>query len=443
MSIQKTEVNNQNATNDLHIDLDFTSSHVPIDARKSGLSIFVVLLGFTFLATSMAAGASVGVAFNMKELMLILIAGALILSVYAGSLSWIAAKTGLTAMLLSKYALGKIGSKWADIILGGTQVFWYAVQSAYIGKVFTQALNIEEYYVHWTVFFSLFFGVFAIKGTRGIEIVAYLSMPAFLYLAYIIPKLSIDAVGGIKNLFLISPEASTMSFSVAVTVTVGTFISGATNAPNWSRFAKSAGAGFILTFLAFFVGTLVMVFSGMIGGIALQQGDMVEILIQMGIVFMGVTILIFNIWTTNTMTAYSFGIAGAEFFNKPNKIPFVIVGLILATIMAAVGIYEVFIPFLGMLGIFIPPLGGLIIGDYLYSWRKKFYTLDQLKFRTVRYGNLTAYLLASLGAYLSSLIEFGFPPINGVVLAIVLVFIINSLLKAMNINDSHEVINEK
>src|SRR5699024_417527 len=152
---------------------------------------------------------------------------------------------------------------------------------------------------------------------------------------------------------------------------------------------------------------------------------------------------IFNIWTTNTMTAYSFGIAGAEFFNKPNKIPFVIVGLILATIMAAVGIYEVFIPFLGMLGIFIPPLGGLIIGDYLYSWREKFYTLDQLKFRTVRYGNLTAYLLASLGAYLSSLIEFGFPPINGVVLAIILVFIINSLLKAMNINDSHEVINEK
>src|SRR5699024_3780502 len=147
-------------------------------------------------------------------------------------------KAGVTSMLLALYSLGKIGSKWADIILGGTQIFWYAVQSAYIGTVFTQALNIEEYFVPITIFFSLFFGVFAIKGSRGIEIIAYLAMPAFLYLAYIIPKLSIDAAGGFGELFNILPETTTsMPMTVAITITVGTFISGATNAPNWSRFA--------------------------------------------------------------------------------------------------------------------------------------------------------------------------------------------------------------
>src|SRR5699024_7249831 len=131
---------------DKNIDTDYTLTNVPQHARKNGLAVFVVLLGFTFLATSMAAGANVGVAFNMTDLLWILLIGALILSVYAGSLSWIAAKAGVTSMLLALYSLGKIGSKWADIILGGTQIFWYAVQSAYIGTVFTQALNIEEYF---------------------------------------------------------------------------------------------------------------------------------------------------------------------------------------------------------------------------------------------------------------------------------------------------------
>jgi cytosine permease len=423
-----------------NLDIDYTLTNVPQHARKNGLAVFVVLLGFTFLATSMAAGANVGVAFNMTELIWILLAGALILSVYAGALSWIASKAGVTSMLLALYSLGKIGSKWADIILGGTQVFWYAVQSAYIGTVFVQALDIQEYYIPVTIFFSLFFGVFAIKGSRGIEIIAYLAMPAFLYLAYIIPRLSIEAAGGITELFNILPETTTtMPMTVAITIIVGTFISGATNAPNWSRFAKTPKSGFLMAFAAFFIGTIVMVFSGMIGGIALQQGDMVQILIEMGIVFMGVTILIFNIWTTNTMTAYSFGVAGAEFFNKPSKVPFVIGGLILATIMAAVGIYEFFIPFLTLLGVFVPPLGGLIIGDYLYTWRKGFPNIEDVKFRTVRYANLIAYLLATLGAFISSEVGFGLPSINGVVLAIILVYVVNYIFKKLGINDMHEI----
>ncbi|MFD1040026.1 cytosine permease [Virgibacillus byunsanensis] len=426
-----------------YVDVDYTLTHVPLHARKNWVSIFVVLLGFTFLATSMAAGANIGVAFKMDELIQILIIGSLILALYVGFLCWISAKTGLNSILLARYALGKIGSKWGDIILGGTQVFWYAVQSAYIGTVFTQAFGLEKYYIPITVFFSLFFGVFAIKGTRGMEIIAYASMPAFIYLAYIIPSLSIESAGGIQELFLIEPKATaTMTFSAAVTITVGTFISGGTNAPNWARFAKTPKTGFIAGFLSFFVGTIVMVFSGMLGGIALQQGDMVEILISMGIVIMGVIILIFNIWTTNTATAYSFGVAGAEFFNKPNKIPYVFWGLIIATIMAAVGIYEVFIPFLSMLGIFIPPLGGLIIADYFYTWRKSFPKLENVKFRTVRYANLTAYLLATLGAYISSIFEVGFPSINGVFLVIVFVFVLNKTFEKLGISDLHEIVDE-
>ena len=429
------ELNSEHAS----MDVDYTLTNVPLHARKHWVSIFAVLLGFTFLATSMAAGAEIGVAFNLFDLIKILLTGGLILSLYVGLLCWLSAKSGLNSILLAKFALGSVGAKWADIILGGTQVFWYAVQSAYMGAVFTQALGLEAYYVPVTIFFSLFFGVFAIWGTRGMELVAYLSMPAFVYLAYKIPALSIASAGGVQELFLIEPETAQLSFAAAVTVVVGTFISGGTNAPNWARFAKSPKTGFLTGFFSFFIGTIVMVFSGMLGGLVFQQGDMVEILIKVGIVVMGVVILIFNIWTTNTATAYSFGVAGAEFFQKPNKVPYVIGGLVVATVMAAVGIYEIFIPFLSVLGVFIPPLGGLIIGDYLYTWRSSYPDVNKVKFKTVRVGNLIAYLLATAGAYVSSYYEIGFASINGIVLAVVLVYVVNKAFEFFSMLDCHYV----
>ncbi len=421
-----------------YVDIDYTLTHVPKNARKNWVAIFAVLLGFTFIVTTMAAGASLGTSLMFGDLLKVLLIGNLILSTYVGVLCWISAKTGLNSILLARYTLGKVGSKWTSIILGGTQIFWYAFQAAYMGKIFTISLGIEQYFIPVTIFWSLFMGAFALWGTKGMEIVAYLSIPPFLYLAYKIPAVSIETAGGFKNLFLIEPT-TTITFAAAVTIIIGAFVAGGTQAPNWTRFAKTPRTGFLIGFLAFLIGNVVMAISGMLGGLVMQDGDMVNILMKMGIIVMAMLILIFNIWTTNTTSAYSFGVAGAEFFNKPNKVPFVIGGLIIATLMAITGIYEVFISYLTMLGIFIPSLGGLIIGDYLLNWRKSFPIIESVKFRMVRYSNLIAYILATLGAYLSSVFEIGLPPLNGILLAIVLVYVMDRIFKLFGLSDAHEV----
>ncbi len=421
-----------------YVDVDYTLTHVPKSARKGWVSIFAVLLGFTFIVTTMAAGASLGTSMMLGDLIKVLLIGNIILSTYVGVLCWISAKSGLNTILLARYTLGKVGSKWTGIILGGTQVFWYAFQAAYMGKVFTTALGLEAYFVPVTIFWSLFMGAFAIWGTKGMEFVAFCSIPPFLYLVYKIPAVSVEQAGGIRELLAIEPT-TTISFAAAITIVIGAFISGGTQAPNWARFAKTPKAGFIVAFLAFMIGNIVMAMSGMLGGLVMQNSDMVEVLLGMGIIVMAMLILIFNIWTTNTTAAYSFGVAGAEFFNKPNKVPFVIGGLIIASIMAVTGIYEVFISFLSFLGVFVPSLGGLIIGDYLFNWRKGMPRIEEIKFRFVRYSNLIAYILATLGAYVSSVFEFGLPPLNGILLGIVLVFVIQKIFDVLGVDDRHEI----
>lgn len=256
-------------------------------------------------------------------------------------------------------------------------------------------------------------------------------------LAYKIPQISIETVGGVRELFAIEPT-TTITFAAAITIIIGAFISGGTQAPNWARFAKTPKTAFSVGFLAFLIGNVVMAISGMLGGLVMQEDDMVNVLLQMGIIVWAMFILIFNIWTTNTTAAYSFGVAGAEFFNKPNKVPFVIGGLIIATIMAVTGIYEVFISFLTFLGIFVPSLGGLIIGDYLFNWRKSMPRIEEMKFKIVRSSNLIAYVLATLGAYLTSVFEIGLPPLNGILLGIGLVYVMKNIYKLLGIDDRHQ-----
>lgn len=420
---------------------DYTLTNVPEHARKPWLPIFIVLLGFTFLSTSMAAGAAVSTAFYLKDLGWILLIGSGILATYTAVLCYISAKSGLSSVLLAKYALGDIGSKWADLLLGGTQVFWYGFQTAYLGLVFCQGLGLMDYYLPITIAWGIITGITALKGTRGMEIISYISFPAFIYIAFKVPVMSVQTVGGWSALASIEPSSS-MAFIAALTTVIGTFISGGTNATNWARFAKTPRQAFSAGWWSFFLGTVVMVGCGMFGGLAFQSDDMVKVLFELGIIIMGVIVLVLNIWTTNASTAYAFGVAGAEFFGKEKKEPYVIGGVLIGTVMAAAGIFDVFLPFLIVMGVFIPPMGGLIMGDYLLNWRKGYPHISNLKFQKVRRSNLIAYLLATGIAFLTNKLGWGIPTLNGAISAIILVFVVDKIFTALNIDDRNVVVKE-
>ena len=120
-------------------DPDYPLSHVPRGARRGLLSISVVLLGFTFFYATMYAGADIGSAFRYwPDLYLVIGCGSVILGLYVAGLSAVSAKTGLTTVLLARYTFGDRGSRWADLILGGTQLGWFGVTVALMAKPFAE-----------------------------------------------------------------------------------------------------------------------------------------------------------------------------------------------------------------------------------------------------------------------------------------------------------------
>ena len=90
--------------------------------------------------------------------------------------------------------------------------------------------------------------------------------------------------------------------------------------------------------------------------------------------------------------------------------------MILGTLLAITGIYGKLIDYLLALGILIPPLGGVVIGDFLARWRNGMPATSALP--GVEWRNLVVYVVAAQAAWASSEVGFFIPPVIGVVVAV-------------------------
>lgn len=122
--------------------------------------------------------------------------------------------------------------------------------------------------------------------------------------------------------------------------------------------------------------------------------------------------------------------------------PFVIVGVIIATILAITGIYDFLITYLNGLGLFIPPLGGIIIGDYFFVWKANLPRMETVEFPNVRWSAVASYLLGVLAAYLGNKTGIGIGPLNGIIIAALLMPIISSIFKKAGIDQMPEKIED-
>ncbi|WP_346622102.1 cytosine permease [Blastococcus montanus] len=405
------------------VDPDYPIDPVPAHARKSLFSLAIVLLGFTFFTPTMLAGAQIGAAFDVTSLIWVLLLGSAVLGVYVAVIGGIGARTGLTTVMMCRYALGRRGAKLASLLLGGTQVGWYGVTVATLAGLTASALEWEGRATEIVLMLvgGALMGVTAYYGYKGMYALSVVSVPLMLVLAGWVTWRSLDEVGGWSGLSAVEP-ATTMPLATAVTIVVGTFASGGTQAPNWTRFARTPLSGFWACLVAFLIGELLMLGFGAIGAISFGEGDFVLVLYQLGLVGWGLVFLIANLWTTNDNTAYNFGVAGAEIADSRSKKPFVIGGVILGTLLAITGIYENLIQYLVWLGILIPPLGGVVIGDFVARWRRGMPENEALP--DVEWRNIAVYVVAAFAAWWSSEAEWFIPPVVGVLVAVVGVLLV-------------------
>jgi len=392
---------------------DYPLTPVPIDQRKSVWSIGLVLLGFTFFTATMWAGGSVGVAFDFSTMLLILAAGNLLLGTYAAVLGYIAAETGLNTALMSRFTFGEVGSKLSDIILGFTQIGWYAWGTATMAILLVKLTGLpESLTTPLMVVFGFGFCITAFIGYRGLEWLSRIAVPAMIILVAVSMTIATSDAGGLTGLLAITPTDN-MTVAAAITLVFGTFVSGGTQATNWTRFAKSGKTAVFATLLAFFLGNGLMTLIGAFGALVYQQADIVDIMVAQGLATLGILMLFLNLWTTQDNTVYNFAIAGCNLVRTRRRKLVTIAGAAIGTVLAVMGMYEWLIPFLILLGTFIPPIGGVIMASYFVGYKRQYPALAEVTLPAFNLTGLAAYAIGSAAAYTSPWIA----PIVGVVVA--------------------------
>ncbi|MGL5355454.1 MAG: cytosine permease, partial [Cetobacterium sp.] len=83
-------------------DSDFSFQAVAEKDRRGMLSMFVIMLGFTFFSASMWTGGTLGIGLTGAEFILAVLLGNLILGIFTGALAYIGSTTGLSTHLLAK-----------------------------------------------------------------------------------------------------------------------------------------------------------------------------------------------------------------------------------------------------------------------------------------------------------------------------------------------------
>ncbi|HEY9906032.1 MAG TPA: cytosine permease [Thermosynechococcaceae cyanobacterium] len=405
---------------------DYPLTAVPSEARRSLLSMAFMLLGFTLYSGTFFAGGLVGPAFRFfPDLIVLLVIGNLILGGYAAALGYIAAKTGLSTVLMARSSFGSVGSRWVDFILGFTQIGWYAWGSGLVADLLNKLAGVPPSW-NWLIvlFFTYFFCITAYIGYRAMDWYSRIAVPAIILLMLWSLSIAAGQAGGFAGAQAIQPTTQ-LDIGAALTIIVGTFISGGTQATNWSRFADSPRTATLGTLAAFFIANGFVVFGGAFCALVYQDFDMVSVMAKQGLLIPGFILLFLNMWSTQDNTIYAFSIAFCHMFRTQKRTFFVLIGATIALALTWGGIYESkqFINFLILLGTLIPPIGGVVMADYWLYRHGQFPALDEPQ-PAFNWAGIIAYAVASAIAYYSS----GIKPINGIIAAAVLYFILAKLM---------------
>ena len=411
-------------------DVDFTSSRVTKEGRKSNLSMFMVMLGFTFFSASMWAGQNLAAGLNFGGFIGAIILGGIILGAYTGTLGFIGAKTGLTLDMLAHRSFGRKGSWLPSAMISFTQMGWFGVGLAMFAIPIAQELmGLEVTPDHMpyqgyilVAIAGLLMTASAYFGIKSLTVISYIAVPLVGILGTVAMILAVHR----GDATLVQQFAATNDGSLTIIagagLVIGSFVSGGTATPNFARFSKNGKIGFWVTVVAFFLGNSLMFFFGAVSSIYVGGNDIFEVMLNLNLFWFAVIVLGLNIWTTNDNALYSSGLGLSNIFGFSKK-TMVLVGGIIGTI-AAVWLYWNFCGWLNVLNCTLPPIGAILIISYFMNQND--YMSDDVKIKTVNWASVIGVVL---GAVVANLLKWGIPSINGMIVAVICYLIGNALNK--------------
>jgi len=375
------------------------------------------MLGFTFFSASMWVGQQMAAGLDFKGFILAMLLGGVILGAYTGALGYIGAESGLTLDMLARRSFGSKGSWLPSAMISFTQIGWFGVGLAMFAiPVAKEIMGLDVTAEHMPAMGYVLVAIAGVLmtasayfGIKSLTVISYIAVPLVAILGTVAMILAIKrGDAGLVEQF--SRGAKDLSVIAGAGLVVGSFVSGGTATPNFTRFAKNARVGLWVTVVAFFIGNSLMFLFGAVSSIYAGGNDIFEVMLNLNLFYFAILVLGLNIWTTNDNALYSAGLGLSNIFGLSKKTMVLISGVI--GTVAAVWLYWNFCDWLNVLNCTLPPVGIILILSYFTH--RKAYLEDKMPVIRVNWWAIAGVVL---GAVVANVVKWGIPSINGMAVA--------------------------
>ncbi|TFJ92200.1 purine-cytosine permease family protein [Lentibacillus salicampi] len=389
---------------------DYELDPVPDEKRQGWFKQTLVWIAGIVALSATALGGALGSGMNLTDSIIASLIGTFLLSLLSALCCIVGAKTGLSTALVSSFALGRYGSMAVSVIIALSLFGWFGVQLDLFGSSLHKVIN-DVFGVHIAP------SVLMIIGGALMTLTACIGYQAIEKLSTIaVPLLAILLIGSVyitsKNftfdeLNQMALTSDPLTIGMGISSIIGSLAVGAIIGPDISRYAKSAKDAAVSAVLSYFIGYCIVLIIAAVLAKATSEVDVVAIMIGIGWGTGGMLVLILAQWTTNNTNIYSSALGFSVIFKMIPKYILTIIAGIIGIIFAISGIYDHFIPFLNVLSVLIPPIGGIYTADFIFRHRE-YHFANIHRIPNMRVHSLIIWFVAAMLAFMTTPSPTGF-----------------------------------
>ncbi|NGN63304.1 cytosine permease [Streptomyces sp. A7024] len=359
-------------------DSEYEHSPVPVERRKSLLTVSAVWFGFPMILTNAVPGGVVVAMLGFWRGLGAIMVANLVMFAYVGLLSYRSGATGENFALQATKTFGRIGYVVASGFLATIVVGWFAFNTGATGATLHQAFGWQEQLV--SVLAGVLFIGITYLGIRALSWLGAVAAPLFILVGVIAIVLVAreHSLGAIFDYQGVAGD-SAITFGAAVSMIMATFADSGTMTADFTRWSRNGKEAVLATATAFPVASLIaqitggiVVAAGAIASAATVGGNFLPILTGgHGVVLdaLAAVFVFVNLGSVCSHCLYNGALSWSHLTRTKMRLMTLILGVI-GTIAALAGVWNHFLDWLVILSVFVPPLGGVLIADQVLLRRR-------------------------------------------------------------------------
>jgi cytosine permease len=345
---------------------DFALSAVPEAATTAAYRIGVTLLATNISLPALVMGGQLGVGLGLDGTMVACLWGGLVLAGLAGICAYAGARSRLTTYVLIIRAFGERGGELINLLLSLSAVGWFGVVVMLFAE--TMVRMVGNALPLWAVFGMALMTITTVFGFRALNALSNLMLPAKLGLLFWAIWAAISTHGIAHS--TMPREPTGLDAGTAVAFVVGGWVVGAVVAPDFARYARSAGGGALACALALGVGYPLVLVAASIPAIVTGERDLLVTMARLGMGAAALAVVLLASWTNGASNLYSGSLMLATVFRRSRRVPLIWMAGLTGMALGLLGITDRLVSCLTLLSLLVPPIAGVYLPRYFIDDRR-------------------------------------------------------------------------